>query len=325
MRLPDSLLSLPFRSSSPSAPRPPAGAQQLASDPGPQGARRRLGPRIRDRPDPAHHRSTRRPRATASIARSTTASRGSRQRRPEQVPGAMNVRTVFTSGADGLRGHERRPVQVRRRRGLPAGRAGPGGDPKNPKKLNTPVQAVFTGWSARCSRASPAAASTELRRRRDLEAARAGQRHGALRERLEPRLLQGRPDLRRHQSGIYVSLNFGSTWTLASDGISGITLRMFADDKCAEHLLRLRHRRRVPHDQRRHHVVEHRGPDRPPARRRPGARAHPVLRRQREAPLRRHRERRLRRHDRQRPAAGPGQLAQGRPTTASATTRSSGR
>ena len=52
-------------------------------------------------------------------------------------------------------------------------------------------------------------------------------------DRLEPRLLQGqrRAVYAATQSGIYISTDFGSSWTLSNDGITGITLRAWADDK----------------------------------------------------------------------------------------------
>ena len=43
----------------------------------------------------------------------------------EGIPGAKNVRTVFTSGATVYAGTSRGPVQVGRRRRVPARRAGP--------------------------------------------------------------------------------------------------------------------------------------------------------------------------------------------------------
>ena len=127
------------------------------------------------------------------------------------------------------------------------------------------------------------------------------------------------------QSGIYISTDFGSNWTLSNDGISGITLRTFADDKCPN-------------------IYYASGTDGvfrsinagltwsniegPTGKQLGGGQVRELIavqRHQREAPLRGHRERRVRRPHRASarcPARSPGARS---PTPASATTRSSGR
>src|SRR6478752_10077104 len=62
----------------------------------------------------------------------------------EGVPGAKNVRTVFTSGTTVYAGTTAGLFKSTGGGFQPVAQ-GPEEDPKNPKKLNAPVQAVFTG------------------------------------------------------------------------------------------------------------------------------------------------------------------------------------
>src|SRR4051794_30536986 len=62
----------------------------------------------------------------------------------EKVPGAMNVRTVYTSGATAYAGTTAGLFKTVGADWQPVAQ-GPEDDPKNPKKLNAAVQAVFSG------------------------------------------------------------------------------------------------------------------------------------------------------------------------------------
>ena len=152
----------------------------------------------------------------------------------DSVPGAMNVRTVFTSGADVYAGTSVGLFKSTGGAGAfqPVAQ-GPEDDPKNPKKLNQAVQTVFTGvvpgqmlagvasggvWKSSDGGATwqPPAPNNGMARAESVWSL------GSYKDGLI---------YAASQSGIYISTNFGSTWTLSSDGISGITLRTFADDK----------------------------------------------------------------------------------------------
>ena len=143
--------------------------------------------------------------------------------------------------------------------------------------------------AARCSRASPAAASTS-----PPTAARPGSRRRPGNGMVRSETVWSMGSFKDNgalvyaatQSGIYISTDFGSTWTLSNDGISGITLRAWADDKYPNIYYAGRHRRPVPLDQRRPDLVEDRGPA--GSARHDGPRDHAVQRHQREAHLRRH-------------------------------------
>ncbi len=247
------------------------------------------------------------------------------QRRPhvgvvQQRPGGVSGRDERAHGVhqralDGLRGHQRRPVQVRRRRALAAGGAGSGGRPEAARRSSTtpcrPSSRPARRRDAR--RRRQRRRLPQHRRRRDLDAAGPGQRDGALGDRLEHRLAI--PDgviFAATGSGIYRSIDFGSTWTLASDGISGTTLRVFADGKNPNIYYAAGPARRLPLDQRRHHVVGDQRHRVAPARQRHRARAARSSRGVNETRLYVGTdERHLRRHDRPRPDPRRGQLAQG--------------
>ncbi len=144
----------------------------------------------------------------------------------------MHVRSVYTSGTTvyasttaglfkSVAGGAFQPVAQ-----------GAEDDPKNPKKLNAPVQVVLQHHGRPDARGRRERRRVSLqRRRRDLDQARARQRHGRRGDGLEPGRVHPRRRVRRDQSGIYRSINAGATWTLSSDGISGTTLRVFADEK----------------------------------------------------------------------------------------------
>src|SRR3954452_4559694 len=145
--------------------------------------------------------------------------------------GAMNVRTVFSDGltmyagtTEGLfksvGGGSWQPVAQ-----------GAETDPKNPTKLNAPVQTVLTGLGGQML---AGVASGGVYKSSDGGATwkPPAPDNGMARSEtvwsmgtLIPGVIFAATG-----SGIYRSIDFGSHWTLASDGISGTTLRVFADD-----------------------------------------------------------------------------------------------
>ena len=179
------------------APRPtPTGSGSPASAPAPPTGS------VSTPRTPRRSRCTPRPRTTACSGRPTTASTWSAFNTGlEGIPGAKNVRTVFTSGTTVYAGTTAGLFKSTGGGGFQPVAQGPEEDPKNPKKLNAPVQAVFTGILP----GSPMLAARRQRRRlqvhrrrRDVAAAGPGQRDGGRGDRLEPRLVQGqrRADLR---------------------------------------------------------------------------------------------------------------------------------
>ena len=107
----------------------------------------------------------------------------------------MNVRTVFTSGVSTVYAGTTAGLFKSEGGGAfqPVAQ-GPEEDPKNPKKLNQAVQTVFTGLVP--GQMLAGVASGGVYKSTDGGATwqppAPGQRHGALGDRLEPRLLQGR-------------------------------------------------------------------------------------------------------------------------------------
>ena len=145
---------------------------------------------------------------------------------------AMHVRSVYTSGTTvyasttaglfkSVAGGAFQPVAQ-----------GAEDDPKNPKKLNAPVQVVYsiTGGPMLA-----AVASGGVYRSNDGGATWIKPAPGNGMAAAETVWSLGGfiPGVvfAATQSGIYRSLNAGATWTLSSDGISGATLRVFADEK----------------------------------------------------------------------------------------------
>ena len=191
-----------------------------------------LGPRLRDRAAADDDlRGDRGRRRLALAHRRRDVER--LQRRAEHQRGRDARALGLHERDDRLREHHRGPVQVGRRRRLPAGGAGPGGRSEEPEEAQRPGAGRLQHHRRPDARGRRERRRLSLqRRRRDLDQARARQRHGALRRRSgasassSPAWCSPRPG-----SGIYRSLNAGATWTLSSDGISGTTLRVFADEK----------------------------------------------------------------------------------------------
>ncbi len=152
------------------------------------------------------------------------------------IPGAKNVRTVFTSGTTVYAGTSAGLFKSSGGGGFQPVAQGPEQDPKNPKKLNAPVQAVFTGILP----GSPmlaAVASGGVYKSTDggetwqkpapgngMVAAETVWSLGSFKD-------NGAIVYAATQSGIYISTDFGSSWTLSNDGITGQTMRAWADDK----------------------------------------------------------------------------------------------
>ena len=198
---------------------------------------------------------------------------------------------------DGLRGHQRGPVQVRRAAAASSRSRRVLSRTRRTRRSSTGRAGGLHRHPARQPDARRRRQRRRLqvhRRRRDLAAAGAGQRDGALRRRvwsLGSFKDNGALIYAATQSGIYISTDFGSNWTLSNDGITGITLRAWADDKypniyyagTTDGLFRSVNARP--------HLEPHqRGHD--------GPRDHAVQRHQDQAHLRRHRQRRHRRSDR---------------------------
>ncbi len=150
------------------------------------------------------------------------------------VPGAMDVRTVFTSGASTVYAGTSAGLFKSEGGGAfqPVAQ-GPEDDPKNPKKLNQAVQTVFTGLVP--GQMIAGVASGGVYRSSDGGATwqPPSPDNGMARAETVWSIGSYKDGLlyAATGSGIYVSLNFGATWTRANDGITGQTLRTFADDK----------------------------------------------------------------------------------------------
>lgn len=150
----------------------------------------------------------------------------------DEIPGARNVRTVFTSGSSVYAGTTAGLFKSTNGGAFQPVAQGPEEDPKNPKKLNGAVQAVFKGMAGQWL---AGVASGGVYKSTDDGATWKPPAPGNGMPRSETVWSFGSfADgliYAATQSGIYVSTDFGSTWTLKSDGISGVTLRAFADDK----------------------------------------------------------------------------------------------
>src|SRR3954447_18943621 len=149
----------------------------------------------------------------------------------ESVPGAMSVRTVFTSGTTAYAGTSAGLFKSIAGGSWQPVAQGPEDDPKHPKKLNAAVQTVLTGLGGQMLAGvasggvykssddgatwQPPAADNGMARSETVWSMGT----------LIPGVIFAATG-----SGIYRSIDFGSHWTLASDGISGTTLRVFADE-----------------------------------------------------------------------------------------------
>ncbi len=154
----------------------------------------------------------------------------------EGIPGAKNVRTVFTSGTTVYAGTSAGLFKSVGGGGFQPVAQGPEQDPKNPKKLNQAVQAVFTGILP----GSPmlaGVASGGIYKSTDGGATwqPPSPGNGMLRSETVWSMGSFKDNgaliYAATQSGIYISTDFGSSWTLSNDGITGVTLRAWADDK----------------------------------------------------------------------------------------------
>ena len=149
----------------------------------------------------------------------------------QDIPGAMDVRTVYL---DGLTVYAGTGAGLFKSVGwqLDAGRPGPGGRSEEPDEAQRlrpgalqPARRLAAG-RRRQRRRLP-----QRRRRRDVDAA--GPDNGMARSETVWSLgsFLGGVVYAATGSGVYRSLDNGATWTLASDGISGVILRVFADEK----------------------------------------------------------------------------------------------
>src|SRR5690349_7321647 len=143
------------------------------------------------------------------------------------VPGAMNVRALYTSGVSTV--YAGTGVGLFKSEGGGAFQPvaqGPEDDPKNPKKLNQPVEAIFTGVVPGQMLAGVASGGVYKSSDGGATWKPPAPDNGMARSETVWSLGSYKDGLiyAASGSGIYVSLNFGSTWTLASDGITGTTL-----------------------------------------------------------------------------------------------------
>jgi hypothetical protein len=147
----------------------------------------------------------------------------------ESIPGAKDVRTVFTSGLSVYAGTSAGLFKSVGAGWQPVAQ-GAEDDPKNPKKLNRAVQAVLTAPGGQML---AGVASGGVYKSTDDGATWTPPAPDNGMARSETVWSMGTlvPGVifAATSSGIYRSVDFGSHWTLASDGISGTTLRVFAD------------------------------------------------------------------------------------------------
>src|SRR6478735_7580967 len=148
----------------------------------------------------------------------------------EAFPGAMSVRTVFTSGPSTVYAGTSAGLFKNVGTGWKPVAQGPEDNPKQPKKLNAAVQAVITPPGGAML---AGVASGGVYRSTDDGATWTPPAPGNGMAASETvwsfaELIPG-VIFAATGSGIYRSIDYGSSWTLASDGISGSTLRVFAD------------------------------------------------------------------------------------------------
>src|SRR5690349_15322812 len=148
------------------------------------------------------------------------------------IPGAMDVRTVYTSGTTAYAGTGAGLFKSVGGGAWQPVAQGPEDDPKNPKKLNQAVQAVFSGPAGTLL---AGVASGGVYTSADGGATWKPPAPGNGMWRSETvwsfaSFVDG-VIFAATGSGIYRSMDFGKTWTLRSDGITGQTLRVYADEK----------------------------------------------------------------------------------------------
>ena len=203
-------------------------------------------------PDPARHR-LRLDRGQRRLALGEQRPRvEGQQRRPQAGAGRdAGPHGHAQRHLDRLRGHDRGPVQVRRRRRLAAARPGAGGRPEEADQAPQARAGALLAAGRQDARGRRLGRRVlELRRRCHLAAARAGQRHVVLRDGLEHRLADPGRAVRGHrqrrlpldQQRLDVDARLG--WHHRHDPAR---LRR---REAPEHVLCVRHRRRLPHDQR---------------------------------------------------------------------------
>lgn len=152
----------------------------------------------------------------------------------ENIPGAKDVRSVFTSGTTVYAGTSA-GLFKNTGGGFQPVAQGPEADPKNPTKLNQAVQAVLTG-ALPGSPMLAGVASGGVYKSFDGGATwkPPAPGNGMVKSETVWSLGSFKDNgaivYAATQSGIYISADFGSTWTLSNDGITGVTLRAWADD-----------------------------------------------------------------------------------------------
>jgi hypothetical protein len=150
----------------------------------------------------------------------------------DTVPGAMHVRTVYTSGTTAYAGTTAGLFKSVAGGSWNPVAQGAEVDPKQPKKLNKPVQTLYSPLIGKLlagvasggvySSGDDGATWQPPAPGNGMSSSETVWSIGTL----VPGVLFAATG-----SGVYRSVNNGSTWTLASDGISGTILRVFADEK----------------------------------------------------------------------------------------------
>ncbi len=151
-------------------------------------------------------------------------------------PGAQHVRTVYISGTTVYAGTSVGLFKSATGNGgwQPVAQ-GPEVDPKKPTKLNKAVQAVFSGPSG--TLLAGVASGGVYRSTDGGNTWQPPAPNNGMNQAESVWSLGSYVDgliYAATGSGIYVSTNFGSSWTLMSDGITGTVLRVMPDDKWPE-------------------------------------------------------------------------------------------
>lgn len=147
------------------------------------------------------------------------------------IPGAKNVRTVYADGANRMLAGTSAGLFVSTNGGAWQPLAqGAEDDPQNPKRLNVAVQALYrvTGGSLLAGGFSSGVFRSNDNGATWIHPAPGNGMPAATTVWQLTSLVPG-VVLAATSSGIYRSINGGASWTLASDGLVGTTLRVFAD------------------------------------------------------------------------------------------------